>query len=133
MSTPFSFVMDESNDGTDGSCTILVRCLDLVTGVVRSQLLVVPVINIDMAEILFQALKYSLEKHALKKAVVFMSDATIVMKQARSGGCICRLADLAVKAGVKALPVDMHVDQLFIGMFYHFHHGSKRKQQDRIP
>ena len=30
-------------------------------------------------------------------------------------GCICHLADLAVKAGVRALPVD--IDQLFIVIF----------------
>ena len=68
-----------------------------------------------------------------------MSDTTNVMKGARSGvqklikceiptlydvGCICHLADLTVKA---ALPVD--IDQLFIDIFYNFHHSSKRKQQ----
>ena len=39
-------------------------------------------------------------------------------------GCICHLADLAVKTGLKALPVD--IDQLFVDVFYHI---SKRKQQ----
>ena len=71
-----------------------------------------------------------------------MSDTTNVMKGARSGvhkliknehphlydvGCICHLADLTVKAGLKALPVD--IDQLFIDVFYHFFHSSKRKQE----
>ena len=52
------------------------------------------------------------------KAVAFMSDTTNVMKVARSGvkkliknehlslydvGCICHLADLAIKAGMKTL------------------------------
>ena len=41
-------------------------------------------------------------------------------------GCICHLADLTVKAGLKVLPVD--IDQLFIDVFYHFFHSSKRKQ-----
>ena len=69
-----------------------------------------------------------------------MSDTTNVMKGARSGvqklikneipalydvGCICHLADLTVKAGLEALPVD--IDQLFIDIYY-FHHSSKRKQ-----
>ena len=40
-------------------------------------------------------------------------------------GCICHLADLTVKAGLKVLPVD----QLFMDIFYYFHHSSKRKQQ----
>ncbi len=41
-------------------------------------------------------------------------------------GCICHLADLTVKAGMKTLPVD--VDQLFIDVSYFFFHSSKRKQ-----
>ena len=91
---------------------------------------------------LFTALKSSLESKGLDKAVAFMSDTTNVMKGARSGvqkliknehqhlydvGCICHLADLTVKAGLKALPVD--IDQLFIDVFYHFFHSSKRKQE----
>ena len=92
---------------------------------------------------LFQALKSSVEKHDLsfEKAVAFMSDMTNVIKGARSWvqklikseiptlydvRCICHLADLTVKAGSKALPVD--IDQLFIDIFY-FQHSSKRKQQ----
>ena len=42
-------------------------------------------------------------------------------------GCICHLADLTVKAGLKALPVN--IDQLCISIFDYFHHISKRKQQ----
>ena len=56
-----------------------------------------------------------------------MSDTANVMKGRRSGvqklikneipqlydvGCICHLADLAIKAGVTSLPV--HIDQLYI-------------------
>lgn len=33
-------------------------------------------------------------------------------------GCICHLADLTNKAGMKTLPVD--IDQLFIDIFYFF-------------
>ena len=69
-------------------------------------------------------------------------DTTNVMKGARSGvqklikndnpflydvGCICHLANLTVKAGMKTLPVD--IDQLFIDIFYYFYHCSKRSQQ----
>ena len=138
MSTPFSLLMDESNDKTD---IILVRVLDPVVGECRTWFLDMPVVNIGTADNLFQALKSSLEKHGLR-AVAFMSDTTNVMKGARSGvqklikneiptlydvGCICHLADLTVKAGLKALPVD--IDQLFVDVFYYFHHSSKRKQQ----
>ncbi len=71
-----------------------------------------------------------------------MSDTTNVMKGARSGvqkliksenrflydsGCICHLADLTIKAGMKSFPVD--IDQLFIDVFYHIKHSSKRKQE----
>ena len=120
------------------------RVLDPVVGECRTRFLDMPVVNIGTADNLFQALKSSLEKHGLsfEKAVAFMSDTTNVMKGARSGvqklmkneiptlydvGCICHLADLTVKAGLKALPVD--IDQLFVDVFYYFHHSSKRKQQ----
>ena len=102
------------------------------------------VVNIGMAENLFSALKESLSKYNLdfSKAIAFMSDTTNVMKGARSGvqklikrekthlydaGCICHLADLCVKAGMAALPVD--IDQLFIDIYYYFKHSSKRNQQ----
>ena len=42
-------------------------------------------------------------------------------------GCICHLADLTIKAGMKTLPVD--IDQLFVDILYFFFHSSKRKQQ----
>ena len=103
-----------------------------------------PIVNVGTAVNLFTALKSSLESKGLdfSKAVAFMSDTTNVMKGARSGvqeliknehphlydvGCICHLADLTVKAGLKVLPVD--IDQLFIDVFYHFFHSSKRKQE----
>ena len=69
---------------------------------------------------------------AFDNAVSFMSDTTNVMKRARSDvqklikneiptlydvGCICLLADLTVKAGFKALPVN--IDLLFFDIFYY--------------
>jgi len=42
-------------------------------------------------------------------------------------GCICHIADLSIKAGIGSLPVD--IDQLFIDIFYHFYHSSKRNQE----
>ena len=58
------------------------------------------------------------------KAVAFMSDTTNIMKGARFGvkkliksehlslyvGCICHLADLAIKAGIKTL-IDIAVSK----------------------
>ena len=74
--------------------------------------------------------------------MAFISDTTNVMKGARSGvqklirnecphlydvGCICHLAELTIKAGLKTLPVD--IDQLFVDIFYFFYHSSKRMEQ----
>ena len=42
-------------------------------------------------------------------------------------GCICHLADLALKAGMQTLPVD--IDHLFVDFFYYFFHSSKRKEE----
>ena len=103
-----------------------------------------PIVNIGTATNLFEALKESVTKNGLRfdNVVSFMSDTTNVMKGARSGVqklikdaiptlydvvCICHLPDLTVKAGLKALSVN--IDQLFIDIFYYFHHSSKRKQQ----
>ena len=42
-------------------------------------------------------------------------------------GCICHLASLCVKDGVKAL--QFKVDDLLVDIFYVFHHSSKRIQE----
>lgn len=102
-----------------------------------------PVVNIGTAANIFSALKSSLQKYNLyfSKAMAFMSDTASVMKGCRSGvqkliksqnpklydvGCICHIADLCIKAGLKTLPLD--IDQLFIDIYYYFHHSSKRNQ-----
>ena len=144
MVNHFSILMDESNDKNDKSCIILVRVFDSELGDTRTRFLDMPVVNIGTAQNIFDALKSSLSKHGLdfSKAIAFMSDTMNVMKGARSGvqkliknehpalydvGCICHLADLTIKAGMKTLPVD--IDQLFIDVFYFFYHSSKRKQE----
>jgi predicted HAD superfamily hydrolase len=103
-----------------------------------------PIVNIGTAPNLYKALKTSLNKNGFdfSKCLAFMSDTTNVMKGARSGvqkliknecpevvdiGCICHIADLVVKSGMKSLRVD--IDQLFIDVFYYFYHSSKRKQE----
>ena len=143
MSSPYSIMMDESNDKTDKSCIILVRVLDSQEARVCTRFLDMPIVNIGSAPNLFAALKSSLAKHGLdfSKSVAFMSDTTNVMKGARSGvqklikkehpslydvGCICHLANLTIKAGLGSLPID--IDQLFVDIFYYFYHSSKRKQ-----
>ena len=76
------------------------------------------------------------------RCLAFISDTTNVMKGTRSGiqklirdecshvfdvGCICHLADLAIKAGMQTLPVD--IDHLFVDVFYYFFHSSKTKEE----
>ena len=144
MSRFYSVMMDESNDKTDKSCIILVHILDPIVGDIRTRFLDMPIVNIGTARNLFDALKLSLTNKGLdfSKCKSFMSDTTNVMKGARSGvqklikaecsdvldvGCFCHLADLTIKAGLQALPVD--IDKLFIDVFYYFYHSSKRKQE----
>ena len=91
---------------------------------------------------LFDALKESLSINSLdfSRYLAFMSDTVNVMKGTRSGiqkfirdecsdvfdvGCISHLADLAIKAGMQTLPVD--IDHLFVDIFYYFFHSSKRR------
>ena len=105
-------MMDESNDKTDKSCTILVRVMDSDLGDIRTRFLDMPIVNVGTARNLFDALKLSLSNNGLdfNKCVTFMSDTTNDMKGARSGvqnliknecsnildvGCICHLADLS--------------------------------------
>ena len=143
-SQPFSILMDVSNDATNKSCIILVRTLDEKVGDVRTRFLDMPVVNIGTASNLFVAVQKSLADKGLdfSNAIAFMSDNTNVMKGMRSGvqklvkdenphihdvGCICDLADLVVKAGMKGLPI--YIDHLFIDIFYHFYYSSKRTQE----
>ena len=124
------------------SCVLFWFVSDSCVGDVCTRFLDMPVINIGTAQTLFDALKESISNNALdfSRCLAFMSDTTNVMKDARSGvqkliknesshvfdvGCICHLADLAVKAGMQTLPVD--IDQLFMDIFYYFFHSSKRK------
>ena len=143
-SQPFSILKDESNDAINKSCIIVVRTLDEKVGDVRTRFLEMPVVNISTASNLFVAVQKSLADKSLdfSNAIAFMSDTTNVMKGMRLGvqklvkdknpdilyvGCICHLADLVIKAGMKGLPID--IDQLFIDVFYHFYSSSKRTQE----
>lgn len=124
LKNPFSILLDESNDKVDKSCIIIVRYLDLEIGNVSTKFLDMPVVNIGSAQNIFRALKESLQQHGLhfSKAVAFLSDTANVMKGCRSGvqkliktenpqlydiGYICHLVDLAVKAGMEQLPIEI--------------------------
>ena len=81
-------------------------------------------VNIGTASNLFVAVQKSLADKSLdfSNAIAFMSDTTNVMKGMHLGvhklvkdknphihdvGCICHLADLVVKAGMKGLSIDI--------------------------
>ena len=140
----YSLMMDESNDKTNKSSIILIWVFDSDLDIVCTRFLDMPIVNIGTAQNLFEALKCSLEKKGLDFSMViaFMSDTTNDMKGSRSGvqklikdenpsvcdvGCICHLADLTVKSGMKTLPLD--IDQLFIDIYWYFYHSSKRIQE----
>ena len=53
-STPFSLMMDESNDKTNKSCIILLRLLNPQLGEVRTRFLDMPIVNIGTAANLFE-------------------------------------------------------------------------------
>ena len=106
---------------------------------VRTRFIDIPVVNIGTAQNLFDAPTESLSKNGPILVIVY---TTNVMNGTRSGmqkliknecphildvGCICYLADLAVKAGMQTLPVDN--DKLSVNVFYFFFHSSKRKQE----
>lgn len=68
-------MMDESNDKTDKSCIILVRCLDPSKRKVRTCFLDMPIVNIGNAPSLFAALKSLLAMPGdFSNSLVFMSD-----------------------------------------------------------
>ncbi|KAK2179183.1 hypothetical protein NP493_505g03034 [Ridgeia piscesae] len=93
-SGPFSVMIDESTDrNTDKRPAVLVRYFDNASGHIR--LLDMPVCNGDTAQEIFDSL-----------------DGVLSL------GCICHLADLCVKAGMKqwSLPVD----DLLIDIWFHF-------------
>ena len=117
----------------------MVRTLDEDVGDVRTRFLDMSVVNVGTASNLFTAVLKFLgdEGLDLTYAIAFMSDTTNVMTGMRSSvqklikyhnpyihdvSCICHLADLVVKAGMKGLPID--IDQLFIDTFYHFYHAG---------
>lgn len=91
-----------------------------------------PVVNIGTAQNLFRGLKDSLEK-------VGLQCHGFHVRYSRSWcsdvGCICHLSDLTIKAGLQELPISIDrrmykkissIDQLFIGIFYHFYHRHQQ-------
>ena len=86
-STPFSLLIDESNDKTAKSCIILARFLDPSVGEVRTRSTDKPVVNTGTTSNFFDALQQALAANGLSfhTAIAFMSDTTNVMKGAESG------------------------------------------------
>jgi len=133
LSNPFSIMLDESNDKMDKSCIILVWVLDPESGNVCTRFLDMPVVNVITAQNLFHALKESLAKFGLdfSKAVSFMADTASVTKGCRSGvqKLIKNEMPYLYDAGCVSpslLPFD--IVKIFIKIFYHFYHSSKRRK-----
>ena len=143
---PFSISCDEDSNTEDKHLAILVRLWDDELGKPVTRFLDMPVCNIGTAATLFERINASLEERSVPWAnvVAFESDTTNVMvgkhnsvllrvkeKQPHvySQGCVCHLANLALLAGVKALPVD--VDDFLVDLFYYFEKSAKRKEDLR--
>ncbi len=139
---PFSILCDEDSYTENKHLAILVRFWDDKLGIPVTRFLDMPVCNIGTASNLFECINASLEKRSIswQNVVAFESDTTNVMvgkhnsvlsrvkekqPQVYSQGCVCHLANLALLAGVKALPID--VDDFFVDLYYYFEKSAKRK------
>lgn len=143
---PFSILCDEGNDCDDKNFAILVRLWDDELGKPVTRFFDMPVCNIATAEKLFNHIDTALVSRSVPWANVvgFESDNANVMmgrynsvlsrvkeKQPKvfSLGCVCHLANLCVKAGIKVLPVD--VDDFLVDLFYFFNKSAKRMEEFR--
>ena len=121
---PFSILCDEDSNTEDKHLAILVHLWDDELGKPVTHFLGMPVCNIGTVAKLFECISASLEERSIpwENVVAFEPDTTNVMvgkhnsvlsrvnekqPQVYSQGCVCHLANLALLAGVKALPVDV--------------------------
>ncbi|KAM9393166.1 general transcription factor II-I repeat domain-containing protein 2-like [Pholidichthys leucotaenia] len=133
-------MVDESNDkNTEKRLVILARIFDGEMS--HTRLLDMPIPALEKATNIFAENDNFMRLHNIpwENVVGFASDNCNTMvgrdnsvlsrlKEKSSNvfsiGCICHLANLCVKAGVKALP--MKLDDFLVDIFYFFHNSSKR-------
>ena len=142
----FSLLIEESNDrGVEAKdLVILLRFFDTKLMKAVTRFLDLPTANDGTAAAIFAKVSESLESRGLSydKLICFNSDTCNTMKGQRNVvvrhlkekqpnlidlGCICHLENLAVKAAVKCLYVN--VDSLMIDINTHFYLSVKRKEQ----
>ena len=112
--------------------------LDETAGDVRNRFLDMPVVTVGTASNIFSALKDSLEKHGLEfsKTVAGYAEGfksslkKRILNCTYDVGCICHLANITIEAGLKELSMD--ADKLFVDIFYHFQHSSKRRDEGLV-
>ena len=138
---PFSLMIDESNDrSAKKRLVILARLFEDSS---NTRLLDLPELVSGKASVIFEAIENYMTHNDIpwRNMVGFASDNCNVMLGKNDSvlsrlkeknlnifsiGCICHLANLCVKDGLKALP--LKVDDLLVDIFYYFKHSSKRIQ-----
>ena len=140
----FSIMIDESTDqGDNKSMAVLVRVYDQTIHRVTTKFLGIPNCNIATGENLFNNLNQIFIDREIPwtNCIAYSSDNANVMigqdnsvlsrvRQANPNvydlGCVCHLANLCTKDGIKAL--SLPVEELLIDVYFHFNHSTKRKE-----
>ena len=142
----FSLLVDESNDrGVEAKdLVILVRFFDNAIMKAVTRFFDLPTANNGTAAAIFDKIDNCLSSHGLQyqRLLCFNSDTCNTMKGQRNGvvrhlldrqqnlvdmGCICHIENLAVKAAVKVLPIN--IDALLVDINTHFYLSVKRKEE----
>ena len=139
---PFSIMIDESNDRSSKKrLVILARFFEGDCS--KTRILDLPELTSGKASAIFEAVDMFFGANNIPWANVigFASDNCNTMVGSKDSvltrlraenprifsiGCICHLANLCIKDGVKELPIN--VDDLLVDIFYFFRHSSKRIQ-----
>ena len=142
----FSLLVDESNDrGVEAKdLVVLVRFFDPTVMRAVTRFLDLQTANHGTAAAIFEKIDWTLTSRGIKyeNLICFNSDTCNTMKGVRNGvvrylrdkqpnltdfGCICHLENLAIKAAIKVLPVN--VDTLLVDINTHFYLSIKRKEE----
>ena len=142
----YSLLVDESNDrGVEAKdLVIMLRFFDNSIMRAVTRFLALPTANDGTAAKIFEKIDQCLQSHGLSYSnmLCFNSDTCNTMKGQRNGvvkhlrskqpnlidfGCICHLENLAIKAALKVLPVN--IDNLMVDINTHFYLSIKRKEE----
>ena len=142
----FSLLVDESNDrGVEiKDLVLLLRFFDTTLMRAVTRFIDLPSVTDGSASAIFATINDCLVRRGLKyeHLICFNSDTCNTMKGKRNGvvrhlqdqqpdmfdlGCICHLENLALKAAMKSLPIN--IDSLLVDLNTHFYMSVKRKDQ----